>query len=207
MLLLEALQLIEHTMNVPFVIEPDDQLLNLLALSGDMANAARMLGFIHADLARSGGGMSVFCERMFRRAEGTIRARLSPEVVATLMEEGARIPEDGLNRELQRVVRQVIGRQQPDARTPEWPIVDGDRPDPFGLTNRELDVLRLVAAGASTGMIATTLQVSPRTVGTHISNVLAKMGVSSRTAAVALAAREGVIALDGDGAGPGPVSR
>ena len=199
-LLLEGLVAIEDAMNLPFIIEPDDQALNLLALSGDMVNAARILGFIHADLARSGGGMSVFNRRMFDRAERVVRAHLPPERAGALMAEGARIPEDQLNRELQRVVRQVIGRQHPETSLPARRGDDSPPPDTFGLTDRELVILRLVATGRSTREIATALQISSRTVGTHIGNILAKMEVSSRTAAVAIAARDGIIPLDATGA-------
>jgi predicted ATPase/DNA-binding CsgD family transcriptional regulator len=57
------------------------------------------------------------------------------------------------------------------------------------LTRRELEVLRLVAQGLSNGQIAESLVLSEHTVHRHISNVLGKLGVSSRTAAVAEAAR------------------
>jgi DNA-binding CsgD family transcriptional regulator len=58
-----------------------------------------------------------------------------------------------------------------------------------GLTKRELEVIRLVAQGMSNGEIAANLVLSEHTVHRHVANVLGKLGVSSRTAAVALAAR------------------
>ena len=60
---------------------------------------------------------------------------------------------------------------------------------PAGLTKRELEVLGLVARGMSNGEIATDLVLSEHTVHRHVSNVLGKLGVSSRAAAVAEAAR------------------
>jgi ATP/maltotriose-dependent transcriptional regulator MalT len=62
-------------------------------------------------------------------------------------------------------------------------------PAPAGLTRREMEVLRLVAEGMSNQQIAESLVLSEHTVHRHISNVLGKLGVSSRTAAVAEAAR------------------
>ena len=56
-----------------------------------------------------------------------------------------------------------------------------------GLTARELEVLRLVAAGGSNREIAATLVISERTVARHLQNIFAKLGVSSRTAAGAFA--------------------
>ncbi len=59
--------------------------------------------------------------------------------------------------------------------------------DPHGLTRRELQVLRLVAAGETNRGIATELVLSERTVDRHVSNIYAKLGVSSRAAATAYA--------------------
>ena len=56
-----------------------------------------------------------------------------------------------------------------------------------GLTPRELQVLRLVAAGKTNKAIAAELVLSERTVDRHVSNIFAKLGVSSRAAATAYA--------------------
>jgi DNA-binding CsgD family transcriptional regulator len=58
---------------------------------------------------------------------------------------------------------------------------------PHGLTRRELEVLRLVAAGKSNREIASVLVVSEHTVARHVQNILGKLRVSSRTAAAAFA--------------------
>jgi DNA-binding NarL/FixJ family response regulator len=60
---------------------------------------------------------------------------------------------------------------------------------PFGLTARELEVLRLVAQGQSNPEIAARLFISAKTVSVHVSNILAKVGVSSRGEAAAAAHR------------------
>ncbi len=59
--------------------------------------------------------------------------------------------------------------------------------DAHGLTQRELEVLRLVAAGKTNKAIAAELVISERTVDRHVSNVFAKLGVSSRAGATAYA--------------------
>ncbi|MDH6433777.1 DNA-binding CsgD family transcriptional regulator [Streptomyces sp. SAI-144] len=59
------------------------------------------------------------------------------------------------------------------------------RRQPVRLTHRELDVLRCVALGMSTAQIAGQLVVSPSTVRKHLENAFGRLGVSSRTAAVA----------------------
>ena len=59
----------------------------------------------------------------------------------------------------------------------------------FGLTRREHDVLRLVAAGHTNRQIAEELYISPKTASVHVSNILAKLGVASRGEAAAVAHR------------------
>lgn len=63
---------------------------------------------------------------------------------------------------------------------------DRSRPA-HGLTRRELDVLRLVAAGETNKAIAHVLVLSERTVERHVGNILAKLGVSTRSGATAYA--------------------
>ena len=60
------------------------------------------------------------------------------------------------------------------------------------LTEREREVLALVANGLSNQQIADSLVISERTARTHVSNILSKLGVASRTQAALLAIREGI---------------
>jgi DNA-binding NarL/FixJ family response regulator len=62
-----------------------------------------------------------------------------------------------------------------------------------GLTDRELEVLRLVAAGHTNRQIAEGLVISEHTVARHLQNIFAKLGVSSRTAAGAFAFERGLV--------------
>jgi DNA-binding NarL/FixJ family response regulator len=61
------------------------------------------------------------------------------------------------------------------------------------LTPRERDVLRLLAEGLGTAAIAERLYISPKTVGTHVQRILAKLDIHSRAEAVAFAYREGLV--------------
>ena len=69
----------------------------------------------------------------------------------------------------------------------------GRRGLPARLTPRELEVLVLVASGATNRQIARDLFISEKTAGVHVSNILAKLGAHSRTAAAATAHRLGVL--------------
>jgi PAS domain S-box-containing protein len=64
---------------------------------------------------------------------------------------------------------------------------------PSSLTPRELEVLRLLAAGANTRVASERLGVSPATVRNHVQNLLGKLGVHSRLEAVAYATRRGLL--------------
>jgi DNA-binding NarL/FixJ family response regulator len=64
------------------------------------------------------------------------------------------------------------------------------------LTSRELDVLRLVAAGKPNKQIAAELEISERTARTHVSRILRKLHLSSRTQAALWAVREGLVEVE-----------
>ncbi|MFF2786819.1 AAA family ATPase [Streptomyces sp. NPDC058049] len=69
------------------------------------------------------------------------------------------------------------------------PVPESDPAEALGLTSRERDVLRLVAAGSTNRKIAEELFISPKTASVHVSNILAKLGVTGRGEAAALAHR------------------
>jgi two-component system, NarL family, response regulator LiaR len=67
---------------------------------------------------------------------------------------------------------------------------------PETLTEREVDVLRLLAQGQANKQIAGNLRIGEKTVKTHVSNILAKLGVPSRTQAALYAVRIGLVSAD-----------
>ena len=71
---------------------------------------------------------------------------------------------------------------------------DGDAAAQQNLTSRERDVLALVVEGRTNRQIAGQLYISEKTVSVHVSNILAKLGVGSRTEAAAVARRDGLLA-------------
>jgi len=79
------------------------------------------------------------------------------------------------------------------ARLMEEVAREGDRPAaPELLTDREREVLALIARGHANKLIALDLGVSEKTVKTHVSNILGKLGVNDRTQAALYAVREGI---------------
>jgi HD-GYP domain-containing protein (c-di-GMP phosphodiesterase class II) len=64
---------------------------------------------------------------------------------------------------------------------------------PAGLTRREIEVLRLIARGTSKKNVAARLVISPKTAGTHIEHIYAKLGVSSRAEAGVFAVEHGLL--------------
>jgi NarL family two-component system response regulator LiaR len=72
---------------------------------------------------------------------------------------------------------------------------------PEALTERETEVLRLLAEGRANKEIARELRIGEQTVKTHVSNVLAKLGVQSRTQAALYAARIGLVPTEHLGEG------
>jgi DNA-binding CsgD family transcriptional regulator len=72
-------------------------------------------------------------------------------------------------------------------------VTRGRNDGTLGLTAREVEVLRLVAAGRTNRAIATELHLSERTVHRHVSNIFVKLGVTSRAAAATYAVRHRVV--------------
>lgn len=83
---------------------------------------------------------------------------------------------------------QAAARLMREVRTPEVP-------SPESLTERENDVLRLIAQGKANKEIARELVIGEKTVKTHVSNILQKLGVQSRTQAALYAAHHGLAEL------------
>ncbi|MGA2150155.1 MAG: response regulator transcription factor [Bryobacteraceae bacterium] len=77
-----------------------------------------------------------------------------------------------------------------------------ERVPAFSLTDRELEVLQLLADGKNTAEIAVNMKISPKTVRIHISNILNKLGVHDRTQALAVALKQGIVHLENPGVAP-----
>jgi DNA-binding NarL/FixJ family response regulator len=90
-------------------------------------------------------------------------------------------------------VRVALRRVSPDGSTTSRTAAASVA---YLLTTREREVLRLLARGLTQSDIATSLFISPKTVGGHIQRVMTKLGVHSRTQAVALAHEQGLAGVE-----------
>jgi DNA-binding NarL/FixJ family response regulator len=66
-------------------------------------------------------------------------------------------------------------------------------PRPAGLSEREIEVLRLLARGRSNRLIAHALEISPKTVGHHVEHIYEKLGVRTRPGATLFASEHGLV--------------
>jgi predicted ATPase/DNA-binding CsgD family transcriptional regulator len=129
-------------------------------------------------------GYSAYSYRLKQYHERLDRARaaLGENVFERAWTEGAALSHDDVielvESELRAVSNHLAGRLH---------VTSGTRSNAFDLTPRELEILRLLAAGRSSQEIADDLFISAHTVKRHIANILGKLEVSSRAAAVALA--------------------
>jgi len=109
------------------------------------------------------------------------RAALPPEAAARELEAATRA--GGYDPECARAVLQAAGQRPSRSRSP-WPR---------GLSDREVEVLRLVARGLSNRQIAATLVISTRTAEHHVQHVYTKIGASTRAAAAMFAMEHGLL--------------
>jgi len=115
-------------------------------------------------------------------------AALLPRAELVMLPGDAHLPWHGDGDSVLRAVAPFLG-----ITTPPAPLSDPDANALDGLSAREREVLGLVARGLSDAQIAERLVISPHTVHRHVANILAKVGLPTRAAAAACAARAGLL--------------
>jgi DNA-binding CsgD family transcriptional regulator len=100
------------------------------------------------------------------------------------------------HRPLSAAIQDLARRARIDLSTPTEPVAKRKptTAQGFGLTDRELAVLRLLGQGKTNPEIAAALFISPRTVGVHVSNILRKLDATTRVQAATVAERAGILA-------------
>jgi ATP/maltotriose-dependent transcriptional regulator MalT len=168
------------------------------------ARAAHALGSVHL-----GGNAPDQALPALRRAHRLWQDLGAPYEVArvrVLIAKACRLmrDEDGATRELAaaRHAFHLLGAR-PDVLRADALVRDRPADGACGLSRRELQVLGLLATGCSNRTIATELVLSEKTVHRHVSNIFTKLGVGSRTAAVAYAFEHGISGARSGSAGSG----
>jgi DNA-binding CsgD family transcriptional regulator len=154
------------------------------AARGDPARAARLYGAVDAVLEATGANLPMTAVLGYERARAAVRAALGEPAFAAARAGGRALP-------LPEAVAEA-GRGAAPAAAAAGAERAARTGAPAGLTARELEVLRLVAAGHTNREIGAALLVTRRTAATHVTHILAKLGVESRTAAGAWAVRHGL---------------
>jgi non-specific serine/threonine protein kinase len=155
-----------------------------LGALGHAGQSARLLGAAQS-LRGKAGAPSFF-------ADLTTRDRATTAAVAALGQvEFDRAWSAGAAADLSEIMNEIVPLVE--RATEPSPAVSGTAAPGFGLTAREREVLRLLAAGRTNPEIAAALDISQATVRNHVTNLLGKLGVESRTAAATLAHRHGLL--------------
>jgi DNA-binding NarL/FixJ family response regulator len=165
----------------------------VLAAGCDEAErAARLFGAAAARRAEVGEALALPERAVYERAAEAARAALGETAFAAAWAAGRAAPEEQALAEVEGVLAA--------AEDGAWRAAAADPADRTALSRREREVLRLLVAGQSDRAIGAALFISHRTVEFHVSRILAKLGVSNRSGAVAAALAAGLV--DPPTAGP-----
>jgi DNA-binding NarL/FixJ family response regulator len=157
----------------------------LASLLGQPEQAARLLGAVEALREASNIRLSPLRRAEYDRTVEGIRAQLDEATFAAAWKVGRAMPLD----EVLAAQEEILRAAPLPPEQPSLAPVKSAPTYPHDLTAREVEVLRLVAAGASNQEIADTLVISERTVNSHLVHIFNKLGVNSRAAAAAFAIR------------------
>ncbi|HEY7031133.1 MAG TPA: tetratricopeptide repeat protein [Thermomicrobiales bacterium] len=158
-------------------------LASVAAATGRFERAARLFGA--AEVLRE--EVSAAAPRRHNRSDRAVartRAELGEAAFAAAWRAGRAMPLAAVVDEAM-AIDAVAAAASPAGRP-------GSCAEPCGLTDRELEVLRLIAAGRRDHDIADALFISRRTVQTHVTNIFRKLGVETRAEATAVAIRRGL---------------
>lgn len=173
-----------------------EKLARCALIRGHLSSAARLLGSSTALFSTL--GVTPPPDRDPATDVAALKPRVSPEEFARDWDAGqalslaeAAAEALALAAELVEETPRAAGRIGEEGHSDAQPQAEG--PAFPALTPRQIDVLRLLASGMSDREIATALSLSPRTVGWHVTHLLDKLDVQSRTAAAATAVRRGLV--------------
>jgi predicted ATPase/DNA-binding CsgD family transcriptional regulator len=153
--------------------------------AGQFAAAARLLGAATAVRERAGAPMQPVERPAIEAMRAAARQALGEAAFAAMWQAGAGLAPGEVVADALSV---LVELDSPEPRP------DRSAQDPFSsLSAREREILLLLAEGQSNPAIAAALFISPKTVRNHVTAILTKLGVESRTAAAAIAVRHGLV--------------
>ncbi|HET7617334.1 MAG TPA: response regulator transcription factor [Vicinamibacterales bacterium] len=159
-------------------------------LSAASAHASGLVFAADDDLVAASASLRKACE-LWRDLEMPFEAAQSCRVLAAICERRGDVEGHRLETDAARTLLEQIHTQPRPAADES---VEAARPESTGpLSEREMQVLRLLAAGKTNRAIAEELFISEKTVARHVSNIFDKVGVSSRTGAAAWAFQRNLI--------------
>jgi ATP/maltotriose-dependent transcriptional regulator MalT len=173
----ESLEWSTSAQDEPMIAVTIEGFAELAVRSGQPERAARLLGVVEALRERIGSPLQYPIDRQaLADARERAHAELGTESFASAISEGRNLDMGQVAREL------------------EFVPADADTIDrPYGLSQREVEVLHLLTQWSTDREIADQLFISPRTVAWHVSAILGKLGVSSRRQAANKARAEKIV--------------
>ena len=148
---------------------------------GEAERSARVLGAAEGSMEEAGAPVYNYYmpdRVLYERTLAVARTRLDDAAWASALAEGRAMTPD------QTVEYALEQGATPEPAAPE--------PYPAGLSAREVEVLRLVAQGMTSALVAEELFISPNTVNRHLNSIYGKLGVNSRAAATRFAVEDGL---------------
>ena len=180
----EALPLFVEALAIERRLENRDNLLYLLdglachaAMAGRTQRAARLLGAAESLRTETGIRLMRHMEPLLAQARETISASLGPRALESETQAGRRMASD-------EAIAYALEEKKPSR------LAGPAKASTMPLTKRELEIAGLVSEGLSNKEIASRVFVSERTVETHVSNILDKLGINSRVEIAAWVAQE-----------------
>jgi non-specific serine/threonine protein kinase len=160
---------------------------------GQPERAARLFGAAEALRAASGARLSPADRVDYDHNLAAARGQLGESAFAAAWDEGRAMTLEEAIAEAERIALETAPAQTAAAALGQTPQPSSAGADRIGmLTPRERQVLALVAQGATNRAIAEALVIAERTAEIHVSNILDKLGVTSRTQAAAYALAQGL---------------
>jgi DNA-binding CsgD family transcriptional regulator len=169
----ESLTLRQETGEKEGIATALEGLAAVAGMQGQPVRAVRLSGAASSLRILLGAPLTPIDRSSYELTVAAVRAVLDEPTFLNAWTEGQAMP----------LVEAIAEAAQVKVREHITPSTSPFRGNPFGLTAREIEVLRLVTQGLTTPQIAERLMISPRTADAHLRSIYSKLGVTSRSAA------------------------